>query len=459
MKKILNFAFILSLTSCSVYSSTKLPEINYKKWVEAEAFEKHKIDQEWWNNFSDENLNKIIDIANNNSPDLKIAIARINQARANESEVFAANLPTIEANTSAGRTKSSSNLTNRPVVNKYSNNFKAEFDASWELNIFGVEPAARGASEYREKTLADYNNAKVSLYGEVADTYFNVRKNQMQLSLLYEKQDALNEKQQLQQSLLASGKIDGIQLSQTEVELSTAQALLEQASNDLKQEKYKLELLVGVKPGELDSVINNSFSYQIPSDEIVASAPAEVLANRPDIQSAIHDVAYNDALKDVAVTNLFPRISISGLLGFESGRAGNLFDGKSAVWNATGGLLTPIIDYKKIHSDILQADAGVQLAVANYEKSVLTALSDVERAFASYNSASRNLETARGQFDSAQIKENLIQDRYNNGFDSYINLINAKVELANNQISLEDFKYQVLSQIIRVYKSLGGGWR
>ena len=459
MKKIIFNTLIISvLSSCSVYSTVKVPKTEYSQWKEAKTLKKTELDKNWWKNFDDEKLNKVIELSKENNKDIQIALTHINQARASQSDVLAENLPVVDLAMNAGKSKSSSTLTNRPVIRKYSNNYKAEFDASWEINIFGLEPAERAASALVEKSQEDYNNTLVTLYGDVANSYFNVRKFQMQLSLQSQKTFALEEKLSLQRSLEAAGRVDALQLSQTEVEIASARSLEETYKNNLKQEEYKLNVLVGVNPGELDSIIDDSYTYSIPQKELLLSAPEEVLANRPDVRSAEKNLTYFDALKDVAYTNLFPKISMSGLLGYESGTATNLFDTNSTAWNATGGILAPILNYKKIHADILDSDAKTQEALAVYEKTVISALSDVEGSLAGYKSASSNLDIIKSQFNSSQNEDVLSEDKYNKGLISYLEYVDVKSRKIENEINLEEAKGNYRTQLVRVYKSLGGGW-
>ncbi len=448
----------LAISSCSNLTTSKVPSIEYDKWREASLSGKADIDKDWWNNFEDEKLTKVIEVAQNNNKDIKIAIERINQARANESSVLADNLPVVNANLSAGRNKNSSNLTSRPITNKFNNNFKAEFDSTWEINIFGIEPATRAAAALTEKAQEDLDQVYVSLYGEVASSYFNLRKAQLQLSLNSTKLDKLEEKLKLQRALFEAGNIDGIELATTEKEISGAKFNMETLNNSFKQQKYMLNSLCGVKPGELDDIINSSFSYTVPSKNIFVSAPEDVLKNRPDVRSSLKNLLYSSAAKDVAITNLLPKISISGLLGFESGRAGNLLESGSNAWGATGSLIAPILDYKKIHADIKDTKSKEREAIASYEKTVLAALSDVESSLASYKSSVTNLEFSKSQFLSSKDQESLTKDRYEKGLNSYIDSVDSSSSRVDNEVSLEEAKFENLIQLVRVYKALGGGW-
>jgi len=458
--KIITLIFTcLAVSSCFRISSFKAPEVKYENWREAKTTSKVQLDRNWWKNFGDEKLEKIIDLAVINSPDLEIALARINEGRAQEHGVIASDLPVIEAGVSAGRSRSSTTLTSRSISQKYSNSYKAEFDASWEISLFSIEPALRAASENTKKLQEDYNNVLITLYGDVASNYFEVRKLQLQLSTASQKVQNLEEKLQLQKSLFAGGKINGMEYSQTEVEYSKTKTLLENYLVALKLQKYKLELLVGVNPAELDSLINDTFHYSIPSPDFVLNAPADTLRNRPDVRSAELNLAYSASVKDVAYSNLLPHISISSLLGFETGNSSRLFNSASQAWGATGGILTPIFDYKKLRADILSADSKKQEALATYQKSVLTALSDVESSFASFNSARRNYDISAKQLSSSADEEYLMQQRYNKGLSSYIDLIDVKSRKADDEINYESAKFENLIQLVRVYKSLGGGWQ
>lgn len=452
------FLVSTTLASCSVYSDPKLPESKVTKWQEVDISKKAKIDQKWWKNFNDPALIELIEKARDNSKDLRITKARINQARADEQAVIADYLPMVSANTSAARSKYSTTLTDRPILRRYSNNFMADFDASWEIDVLGMEPSLRASKEWSEKSNEDYNSALVTLYGDVATDYFMIRKLQAQQAALQAKQNELQEKLNLQRSLFNAGKIDGTELSRIESESANAESDKEIISNNVKQSIYALEALVGVEPGALKDMFTKPYQVKIPSSEILVAAPAEVLAQRPDVRAAEKNYFYSAALQDVAVTEFFPKISLAGLIGYESGRESLLFNSRSSIFQAAGGLTMPIFDWKRIRADIMQADALTEEAEAGYEKAVLTALSDVESSFAGYKSSKDNLNIMSRAFKASESDASMNRERYNKGLTSYMDYADSKIRLEDSRVRYEDARFENLIQTVRVYKALGGGW-
>lgn len=450
-------SFVL-LSSCNLYKNVDLPANKYTQWQEAKTQQNKSVDEKWWEGFSDEKLNQVISIARQNNKDIKIAIARINQARAGQLSVIAENLPMVNANINAGRNKASTTISSRPFTQKYYNNYRAEFDANWEVSLFRVEPAQRAARLNIARANEELNDVLVSLYAEVASNYFEVRKLQLQLSNQSQIVSSLEENYELQKNLFDAGNIDKIELSSSLRNLNSAKTQQEIFSNNLKTKTYTLEALVGLNPNGLSEILSSSFSYFLPNVDKIASAPTEVLAKRPDVRIALRNLEYSGAMEDVAYSNLLPKISISGLLGFESGTAGSLFNSGSQAWGVSGGLLTPIIDFKKLRADIDASEADKQEAFAQYEKAMLTAFADVESSFASLTMAENNLDIAQSQFKILQSNKNLIEDKYKQGLLSYSEYLTAKSEKLKSEIELEDAKFKKINQSIRVYKALGGGW-
>ncbi len=459
MKKILQITLILLLVGCSANSvKAPTPQVTYERWKEAEINAKGRTDKDWWKNFGDQNLEDIISLARENNFDMKIAKARINQARAEQHKVLGTNLPALDFSPEISRRRDSSTLSDRPVLRKFSNNFRADFDATWEIDVFGIEPSYRASKENSAKMREDYNATLVSLYGDVATNYFEVRKLQAELDILKQKSSEISEQVKLQQSLVDSGKMDEITLSKTKARAIDINSQIEIASNNLKQEKYLLEGLVGVKPGELEKYFSEDYNLAEPKQKILFSAPSTVLANRPDVRSAERNLAYTNALKDVAVSDLFPKISITGLLGYESGRESTLIDPKSRVFRIAGGLTAPIFNYNLIRSNIMEADAKAEEALANYEKSINNSLIDVESAFAGYNSALNNVALVEKSTQESQAELSMETEKYNNGKTSYLASSEAKLNLLDKKSRLNEVSFEKLKQTVRVYKALGGGW-
>jgi multidrug efflux system outer membrane protein len=449
---------IALLSSCNLYKNVDLPANKYTEWQEAKTQQNKSADEKWWESFSDEKLNQIISISRQNNKDIKIAIARINQARAGQLGVIAENLPVVNSNINTGRNKASTTISSRPFTQKYYNNYRAEFDASWEISLFRIEPAQRAARLNIARANEELNDVLVSLYAEVASNYFEVRKLQLQLSNQSQIVSASEENYKLQKNLFEAGNIDKIELSASQQILNNAKSQQEIYNNQLKEKTYTLEALVGLNPSGLKEILSSSFSHSLPNIEKIASAPTEVLAKRPDVRIALRNLEYSGAMQDVAYSNLLPKISISGLLGFESGRAGSLFNSGSQAWGVSGGLLTPIIDFKKLRADIDTAEADKQEAFAQYEKAMLSAFADVESSFASLTMAENNLDISQAQFKIQQSNKNLIEDKYKQGLSSYSEYLTSKTEKLAAEIELEEAKFEKINQSIRVYKALGGGW-
>ncbi len=458
MLKILYISLIISLSACSLYSEKKAPLADYEKWAEAEINAKGRADVEWWNNYNDKTLKKLIEKAKENNFDIKIAKTRILQSRANANKVVGDNLPNIELINNANRRKDSTTLADRPILRKFSNNYRSELDATWEIDIFGIEPAIRASEADIAKNKENLSAIQIALYGDIANNYFDYRKFEKQIETENKKLAELNKKLSLLLDLERAGKVDASQIEDAKIKVADTKTNLTNLNNSLKQQQFIIENLVGVKPNNLQKLLAEKQNNIEISPKIIVSAPSEILANRPDVRLAERDLAYSNALKDIAITDLFPRISIGGVLGYESGRESLLIDPKSEVFRLSGGLIAPIFNYNLIRSNIMETDAKANEALINYEKTLNNAIIDVEGGFVGYKASLDNVINNKSALNSSKSKVIIEQEKFNKGFSSYLQFADAKITELENQIKLDNAKFESLKQSVKLYKSLGGGW-
>ncbi|MDX1950151.1 MAG: TolC family protein [Rickettsiales bacterium] len=458
MKKIINISLIVLLSSCSLYSEEKSPKADYEKWAEAEINAKGRADIEWWNNYNDSTLKKLIEKAKENNFDIKIAKTRIVQSRANANKVIGDNLPNIDLINNANRRKDSTTLADRPILRKFSNNYRSELDATWEVDIFGIEPAIRASEADIAKNKENLSSVQIALFGDVANNYFDYRKFEKQSEIENRKLAELNKKLSLLLDLERAGRVDASQIEDARIRIADTKTNLTNINNNLKQQQFTLESLVGVKPNSLKDLLSEKQNNIAISPKILVSAPAEILSNRPDVRLAERELAYSNALKDVAITDLFPRISIGGVLGYESGRESLLIDPKSEVFRLSGGLIAPIFNYNRIKSNIMEADAKAKEALINYEKTLNNALIDVEGGFVSYKASLDNLISNKSAFNSSKSRVLLEQEKFNKGLTNYVAVADAKIIELDNQVKLDNANFESLKQSVKLYKALGGGW-
>lgn len=461
MKKLLLIAplIAISLAACDKQTFVNLPVFNIKNWVESKKQTEEFVRHDWWLAFDDKILNQLIIKAKTQSPDIKIALARVKQARANEEEIIADQLPIFGANANVSRNKYSKNVTNRPNARGYGSSISAGFDALWEINYFGLEPALRGAESYTAIAEANYNQALVTLFGDVARNYFEIRKTQIQIKVAQDNINAQKDIVKLTESLAKAGKVSGADTASANTILANTEAEILPLKNYLAEKTYVLETLLGEKAGGLKNLLNKPCFINVNDKEYALATPAAVLAERPDIKAAEEDIKYRVALKDIAFAQYYPKISISALLGLESAKISKLIQGGSIAANAGAGLSLPIFDFGRIKAQVKNADAQTEEALAVYEKTVLTAVSEVESAVSAIENERKHFKALQTAYQSAKLSYKLANSRYKAGLTSYLNVLEAQKSLNQTSQLMAQSNADILINQVRLYKTLGGGWK
>ena len=187
-------------------------------------------------------------------------------------------------------------------------------------------------------------------------------------------------------------------------------------------------------------------------------APADVLRNRPDIRQAERQLAAATAIQGVALSEMYPKISLTSLFGLGSKQTSNLLTGSSNTWSLGAGAILPLLDFGRIRSDINIADARQEQAFLTYQKTVLNALKEVENALVAYTQEKERLASVKESVESQKTAAELIDMRYRKGLTSFLNVLDAKRSLYAAQIAEAQSRAALSTDLIVLYKALGGGW-
>ena len=420
----------------------------------------------WWKNFHDSTLDSLIDQAIQSNLDLRIAQARVLEARA-QYGIASANLwPSADASGSYARQKTSQrepvlgSVPIPPGVPFENNLYQAGFDASWELDVFGgkrrsVEAAKAqvAASEYgRRATL-------MTLLGDVARNYIEVRGYQRRLVIANENIKAQEEALAITRDRFANGLAPDLDVEQASTLLATTRAEVPTLESSLQASIHRLGVLLGRQPGALSAELSKDSPIPAPPPEVPAGLPSELLLRRPDVQQAERQLAAATANIGVAKADLFPKFFLTGSAGFESVSAGDWFSGASKFWSIGPTMQWRIFDAGRIRANIKVQNARQQQALAAYEQTVLTAFEDVENGLVSYAKEQvrrRSLEDAAMSIEkSLQLANRL----YANGLTDFLHVLDSERSLYQNQDQLVQSERTVSANLISLYKALGGGWK
>jgi NodT family efflux transporter outer membrane factor (OMF) lipoprotein len=470
LQTILIASAALTLAACEVGPDYQKPETALPvTWLadEARAADaKASVDQQWWNNFHDPVLTQLIERATTGNLDIKIAETRILEARAQVASADAALLPTGDVKSTATREANQFAFpggAGNPfgsLLKKPFNSFQNGFDASWELDLFGGNRrAAEAASAQMESSEASRDDVMVSLMAEVARTYVDIRQYQAQLAIVEDTLASDRKALDIAQQRFHAGDAPGIDKIQAESALEQAQTQLPLNRNLLAQAEYSMDVLIGEQPGATHALVAQAAPIPVSNEKLLLAAPASVIAQRPDIRVSERKLAAATGMQGVAVAKFFPDISLSGFFGSLTTDGSQILHGGSQSWLASGGITWPILSYGSLSANLDSANAQQQEAMADYQKTILGALSDVERSLAAYNEQRKFLHAASNAVEKDRHARDIAQERYKNGLTSFIDVLDADRTLFASQDQLTKARAEASQDLIAVYKSLGGGWK
>lgn len=428
-------------------SWTQLQKANPALAMNANA----QVEHDWWRHFGDPTLNALITEAIANNKSLQIAVARIEEARANRGIARSSLFPEVTGSASAQRTNQGFQSFDRTF-----NAAQATLDASWEADLFGrnqARTAEAGAILQSEEAAA--HAVQVGLLAEVARNYFDVRNYERQIVLTQQNLDTQRMTLSLIQAQLQGGFSSDFDVQRAAAQVSTTEAQLPLLHAAQDAAVNRLNTLLGLPPGSRDEMVTAPQSLRPLDQQIVVAAPATVLAARPDVRAAERRFASSISAKDAATADMFPTISLTAFFGLQgvSGLAG------TTPWGIGAGLIQPILNFGRIESQIDAADARQRQAFLNYQKTVLEALEDMETALSTYaQETTRNASLSTAVAQDRRAAE-LARQQYLNGFTSLLDVLVAERDLLAAEANQAASDAALRKNMVAIYTAAGGGWR
>jgi len=439
-------------------------------------------DPRWWRQFNDATLDSLIDRAATGNLDLQSAVLRIAAAREQAVVSGAQGLPQLSANASYKREqlglkgllqsqgvfdKTNALGPNGASVTNALNSatgpvslFQDGFDASWELDLFGrVRRSVESANAQTESEIESRNDALVSLEAEVAQTYSQLRGAQLL------KQITLAEIDSEQQILDLTREQARVGLtSQSDVESATAQvgslqAQLPQFDAQIAQSMNGLAVLTGSPPGALDEELEAPGAVPPVPPSVPIGLPSTLARRRPDIRHAESDLHAATAEIGVAVAQMYPDVSLTGTVGTRATQAKYLAHWSSLFWTVGPSISLPIFEGGALRANVRIAKAQAGEAALQYRSTVLKALQDVDNALVSYRTDQDRREALTRTVEANRISLQLATDSYRKGLVSFVTVLDAERQLAQTRQQLAQSTVSVTTDLIAVYKALGGGWQ
>lgn len=419
----------------------------------------------WWKGFNDPVLDSLIVRAVKANHDLRIAGARVREARALYRIASSELWPTIDAGASYARQNQSKNqpiirdIPLPPSVPFENNVYQAGFDASWEIDVFGGKRRGveAGKAEVAGAQFAQ-RNVLLTLLGEVARNYVETRGFQRRLEIaknnLRTQEDALA----ITRDRFKNGLTSDLDVQQAATLLAATRSVIPLLETGIQASIHRLDVLLGQPPGTL--VAELSKHEPIPSipPEVPVGLPADLLRRRPDIQQAERQLAASNARIGVATADLFPKFSLTGLAGFQSTSASDWFNPDSRFWSIGPTVQWRIFDAGRIRANIKVQNARQEQALAAYEKIVLTSFEEVENALVAHGKEQIRRRSLEDAVKSSRDSLHLANQLYSNGLVSFINVLDAERSVYLAEDALVQSDKTVTENVISLYKALGGGW-
>ncbi len=462
MKFLLIFT-LLFFTNCKIIPRVgkdyKKPEIAIiENWRGAKLNNAQTKEINWWKNFNDENLEKLITILLERNYSLKIAQSRIIEARANVTIKNSALLPSVSASGYASRGDNyfnPINQNNRPIVNL----FNAGFDVNWELDLFGANYRAKEAAKALwQASENEKNYLIVTLIAEFANNYFNFSSVKNQINLQKTINKNYDQLITISKEKQAAGLISEIEFNNFKIKALSSQKELSNLENLQNQYLSNLDFLLGFQPTQSDDLFASDADLPNLKEDFIANLPSKIIANRFDVLKAERELAASVALTGNAFGQIFPKISLTSFFGFFSNSSGSLLKPNSQVFSNQVNFTTPILDFGGVFAGIKTIKEREKQALITYEEAINNALKEVQIAMIDYYKAREELNFLDEIYNSQKLINELNQQRFKEGLIAKFDLINSEISLLQARQNQLKSQTNFLIKTAALYKSLGGGF-
>ncbi|MGI9316961.1 MAG: efflux transporter outer membrane subunit, partial [bacterium] len=409
----------------------------------------------WWTTLGDERLNTLIDRAIEANLDLRTAEAQLRQARAQRGVAGSERFPTIGAGASVNRADQSDNVLPLGTTTLYS----TSFDAAWELDVFG---GRRRAIEAADADLLAAQEARrdvlISVLAEVAVNYVELRTFQLQLEVAQKNLDTQVETLEIVQAQYDAGAVTGLDLNRAVSNVSNTRSEIPRLNQSVAEIKNRLAVLIGEPPGTLNTELEQQEPLPVPETRVAVGIPAETLRRRPDVRRAERQLAAETARIGVATAELYPQFRLNGTIGLESLSLSSLTESDSRAYGVGAGVRWNVFNGGRVRQQIEVQNAIQEQAMVRYEASILTALEEVDNAITALTEEQLRYRELSNSAEAALRAAEIAEMRYEAGATDFLSVLDAQRSLLSVQSQQASSEGTIVSNLVRLYKALGGGW-
>lgn len=416
--------------------------------------------QTWWTLLEDPVLDDLIERSTQGNLTLRIAVARIAEARAQLGIASGQYWPTFDALGAYSYGRTSENGPGGAVLGGNTAGLNTlGIDATWEIDAFGrIKRSVESAEATMQASFENFRDLQVTLYGEIAVNYVLVRALQERIAYATENIKLQRQTLQLTRDRRAAELVPELDVSQAELNLASTEAAVPSLQIQLTQSINRLAVLIGTPPGTLQAELEEHKPIPNGPEELLTGLPTELLRQRPDIRQAERQLAAQTAQIGVAKAALYPTFSLSGTFAFEAEKISDLGNWSSRTFSIVPAVRWNIFDGNRIRSNIIVQEARTDQLRLLYEQTVLNALEEVEGAMVAYLQERERAAALVRSVTASRKSVELVNTLYKNGLVDFQNVLDMQRSLAAQEDQLATSEGQVTQNLVRVYKALGGGW-
>lgn len=453
---------VMLCAGCTVGPNYKKPAVAVPpeyRGVSAEQAAKAQAasfgDQKWWDAFQDDALRNLIKTALEQNYDVRIAAARILEARAQLGITRADQYPTVTANAAAlnERTARTAQI---PSIETSANQISGSL--SWELDFWG---RYRRATESARASLLAQEWARraviSSLVSDVASAYFQLRELDLELEISRETLASRKDSLRLTQILADHGATSLLDVRQAEQLVYGAAGNIPDLERRIEQQENFISILIGNNPQAIArglKLVDEPHALEVP-----AGLPSSLLERRPDIQQAEQELVAANAQIGVAKSAYFPQISLTAVGGYQSSALTSLFGGPAGIWTFGGSAVQPVFEGGRLKNNVKLAQARTEEATLLYQKTIQQAFREVSDALIAYRKSQEFRVEQEHLTNSAEEATKLSTMRYKGGATSYLEVLDSDTRYFVAQLALAQAQLQELQSLVEIYRALGGGWQ
>lgn len=460
----LALAMAAIVSACAVGPSYERPAVSGPDAFVASdqaQFRSGEVEREFWKAFDDPQLTALIEEALEANHDIRIALARLREARALRGEARLDFAPTVTEQ--AAHVESRASERSVPAGSGFARDqdyYETSFDAWWELDFFGrVRRGVEAASAEVQAAEADVYSKQVSITAEVARNYFELRGAQARLEVAQRNAQNQQESVRLTTARLEAGRGTQLDVSRAQAQLSATLGSIPDLEAQITSATLRLAVLAGREPQSLMTQLAAHEDLPALPRTVNIGTPEMLLRRRPDIVAAERQLAASTARIGVAVADLFPRITFVGRWGFDAVDSSDLGNSASETYAFGPSIQWAAFDLGRVRQRIKQREAAADAALARYEQAVLRALEETDASLTSYAKALVKQEHLRASAEASLQAASLARVRFENGATDFLTVLDAERSALQAEDALAQSRTQTATALLAMYKALGGGFR